>query len=161
MRAVESPRGLVAAGWLVLCAGFLYSGFATLRLYGQVLQESVVTGPFGTIDGFLKPVNLSSGSQLRLAVERAGWPSDADVVLRAPDEVLSRQDLYQVYYSTSYLLYPRRVWLDSPSASDGPTGRHESGSRRGSRYVVLIGSTNSLHHRHHPVSDMIALAAPP
>jgi len=153
-------RTWVAAGLpLLLCAGFAYSGLATVRLYTEVLQKPVVAGPFGTLDAFLKPVNLSRGDPLSAAVQHANWPADADVVVVADGHELPRQELYQVYYSISYLLYPRRVWLASPCDASRTAKRCEDVSEQRSRYLVVIGRNHrSRFAWQRPITDKIALA---
>jgi hypothetical protein len=149
-----------------LCVGFAYSGAATVRLYTEALQKPAVAGPFGTLDAFLKPVNLSTGDPLSAAVRQANWPADADVVVVADRHDLPRQELYQVYYSVSYLLYPRRVWLASPCDASRTTKRCNDVSEQRSRYLVVIGAAIGANHRsqfawHRPITDKIALAEMP
>lgn len=98
-------------GVSLLFVGFVYSGAATVRLYGRVFTSPEAKGASNAIDGYLAPVNLSSAEQLRRAMKDAKSESHDDVVLFSAAAPLSRQDLYQVYYSTSYALYPQRVWL--------------------------------------------------
>jgi hypothetical protein len=153
-------RTYVATGLpLLLCVGSAYSGAATVRLYTEALQKPAVAGPFGTLNAFLKPVNLSTGEPLSVAVQHANWPADAEVLVLAEEHDLSRQELYQVYYSISYVLYPRRVWLASPCDARRTTKRCKDVSGQHSRYLVVIGANNGSQFAwHRPITDKIALA---
>jgi hypothetical protein len=97
---------------------------------------------------------LSSAAALRDAVTAAKWPADANVLVVA-DRSLDRQTIYQTYYSTSYVLYPRRVWLVTtcdPAVAEAAIARYDA------RHVVSIGSTSVFPHaRNRPMSDMFSL----
>lgn len=149
----HSRRAAAIAGTAMLCAGVLYAGVATVRLYGQVF-----TGPHdrGTsaLDAHFATLHVKSAASLRDAVRAAKWPADADVVVVA-ERSLARQIIYPTYYSTSYVLYPRRVWLVSscdPATIDATIARH------GARHVVSLGRTTFLPHGEHlKISDMFTL----
>jgi hypothetical protein len=115
----------------LLLAGFVYSGVATARLYGNVFTQPAAKGATNAIDDYLAPVNLASADALRRAMKDAKSQVDDDVVLFAANSPLSRQDLYQVYYSTSYALYPQRVWLATCEAEV---------MKYRPRFVLVIGS---------------------
>jgi hypothetical protein len=111
-----------------------------------------VFGVSSSIDASFAPARLASAKELQAAVLRARWPLDADVVLVSVDSGLSRQDLYQVYYSASYALYPRRVWL-----ANGPGDI----ARRNAHHVLLLGSDGSFPAAHRfqlsPVLSLVQL----
>jgi hypothetical protein len=134
----------------LLLAGFLYSGRATAIRYYEILQSPPSTGPSATIDSHLKPARVLSG-ELRAAVLRAGWSTGDDILLLASASSLSVQELYQVYYSAGYLLYPSRVWIAAwcdPAASStqceslGAQTPASAVSRHGVRQVLLAGQPN-------------------
>jgi hypothetical protein len=143
-RADALQRSLAVLSIGLLAAGFLYSGAATFRLYRELFSRPAAAGRNISIDRNLAVVNLSSGEQLRAAVDRAHWPQDEDVVVVDAGSTLSHSELTQFYYSASYLLYPRRVWL-----SHAP---HQP------RYVLLVGRSNPFDHSScHPLSDLLTL----
>jgi hypothetical protein len=138
---------------IMLPAGLAYSGVATFRLYRQIFQAPRATGPAVTIDAYVAPLQIESAAEIRAAVERAGWVSDADVSLVADvSSALSAQEIGQVHFAMSYLLYPRRIWLRSPSDA------LEAVSHRGTRHVLLIGHSNPFgRDTAHQVSSMLHL----
>jgi hypothetical protein len=146
-------RNAAIVGAVMLYAGVLYAGIATVRLYGQVFTRPPA-GAASALDVYFAPTELSSASALEDAVLAAKWPADANVVVVA-DPSLDRQTIYQTYYSTSYVLYPRRVWLIS--ACDGETAEAAI-DRYDARFVVSIGRTMILPHaEHRKLSDMFSL----
>ena len=139
----------------LLIAGFAYSGRATAIRYYELHQSPASIEPSATIDSYLKPARVSSGQALRDAVRRAGWSRQEDILLLASASSLSRQELYQVYYSAGYLLYPARVWIAAwcdPEASSAQceTLRAEAPesavSRHRVRQVLLLGHANPFPH---------------
>jgi hypothetical protein len=149
----DSRRAATIAGTAMLCVGVLYTGIATVRLYGQVFTEPQDRGA-SALDAYFAPMHVRSTAALRNAVLAAKWPVDADVLVVA-DRSLDRQTIYQTYYSTSYVLYPRRVWLVEscdPPMIDAAIARHDA------RHVVSIGRTTVLPHAQRvSISDMFAL----
>ena len=118
----------------MLCAGVLYSGVASVGLYGRIFDQRSSRSVFAA-DEYLRVVDVS-GDDVQKAVKHAGWPRDATVVLLADDRTLTRQDIYQTYYSTSYVLYPRRVWLQ-PGC--GLASAQSAARKYGTRHVIAIG----------------------
>ena len=123
-----------ACGVATLCAGVLYGAVASVRLYGGVFERPA-SGSVFTPDEYLAVVDVS-GDDVSKAVAHAGWEGDATVVLLADDRTLNRQDIYQTYYSTSYALYPRRVWL-WPGC--GLEAAFTAARTYGTRHVIAIG----------------------
>ena len=149
----HSRRAATIVGTAMLCAGVMYAGVATVRLYAKVFarpQDRTASA----LDAYFSPMEVRSAAGLRDAVLAAKWPVDANVLLVA-DRSLDRQTIYQTYYSTSYVLYPRRVWLVSecdPATIDAAVARHDA------RYVVSIGRTTVFPHaQRRRISDMFAL----
>lgn len=107
------PRtNLVSRLTLVLMGiGFVYSGVATVRGYHAWFQTPAPRGSLATVDGYLQTVKVEHAETLVAAVKKAGWDADSDVIMVAKASAVSNQTLTQVYYATSYLLSPRRVWL--------------------------------------------------
>jgi len=149
----DSRTAATIAGTAMLCAGVLYAGMATVRLYGQVFTGPQERGA-SALDAYFAPMHVRSTAALRDAVLAAKWPVDADVLVVA-DRSFDRQTIYQTYYSTSYVLYPRRVWLVSscdPATIDAAIVRHDAG------HVVSIGRTTVLPHAERlRISDMFTL----
>jgi hypothetical protein len=152
----------------MLVAGFLYSATATVRFYRGVFALPAARGSNATIDDSLQVVNLMNGEQLREATGRAGWPSDADIVVLGPVSSVSVTDLTRVYYSASYLLYPRRIWLaawcDGEAAKEECSRRHAlsdpSAAVAGhhARHVMLVGPSNPfVHGSSRPLSNRLSL----
>jgi hypothetical protein len=108
MRAADRTRAASVALAVMLAAGFVYSGIATLRQVRLVFQAPRVAGRSASIDAYLAPMNLSSGEDLRRAARCLG-PISEEIVLLADGPTLSRDDLRQISYAAGYLLYPRRV----------------------------------------------------
>lgn len=168
MITIERRRLAVLSAVIMLAVGFVYSGIASIGLYRRLLGRPGVAGVSSTVDAYLAPAGVSSAQELQQAVQIAKWSSDSDVVFLAEASALSRQDLYQVYYSTSYALYPRRVWLASWCDSAASAAQCETTNarataesaiaRHGARHVVMIGRRNSFPHaRRQPVSGMVSL----
>ncbi len=138
---VHPRRAAAIAGIAMLCGGVLYAGVATVRLYGKVFARPQDRNA-SALDAYLLPMQIGSAAALRDGVLAAEWPVDANVVVVA-DQTLDRQTIYQTYYSTSYVLYPRQVWLASscdPVTIDADVARHDA------RYVVSIGRTSVFPH---------------
>ena len=108
MLTSKSTRAVSAALAVMLAAGFVYSGVATLRHLRGVFQVRAATGRSVSIDAYLAPVNLSSGEDLRRAA-RCLDPFTDEIVLLADGPALSRQELLQTSYAAGYLLYPHRI----------------------------------------------------
>ena len=124
-------RALALAVLVMLPVGFSYSGLATARLYRQLLLEPTGTGRNASIDANLDAVHVPGDEALRAAVAATRWPMDEDVALVTTDSTLSRDQVVQLYFSASYLLYPRRVWLAS-----APVGRP--------RHALVVSPSNRL-----------------
>ena len=153
---IPHPRRAAAiAGTAMLCVGVLYTGVATIRLYGQVFARPQVLEA-SALDAYLAPMRVRSAAAVRGAVLAANWPADANVLVVA-DPSLDRQTVYQTYYSTSYVLYPRRVWLVSAcdrKTVDAAIARYDA------RYAVAIGrATIFPHAQRQTMSDMFSLVA--
>jgi hypothetical protein len=110
--AVAASTATIGA---MLAAGFIYSAVATWRNVHLLLQQAPSTGQSASIDAYLAPVNLSSGDELRRAA-RCLWPANKDIVLIGGRPSFSAHDATQIYYATSYLLYPRRIVLNQQLA---------------------------------------------
>lgn len=93
---------------IMLVAGSLYAGQATVRRYVEIYRSPLRSDVSASIDRHLVPAGVTA-EELREAVERAGWQPGDDVLVVASERPATREDLYQVYYSTGYLLYPSRV----------------------------------------------------
>lgn len=149
---------------VLLPAGFTYSGVATLRQYRDLFDEPATAGPSATIDAYLAPVQLSSGEELRRAVQRI-WPSDEHVVLLADASALSRQDIQQIYFATAYLLYPRTVslapWCDPHATRCGMSGLEASPEAAISgdvKRVIVVAHANVFPDaRSRRLSEMLTL----
>lgn len=148
----HSHRAVATAIVIMLAGGSLYSTAATVRFYQGVFVRSAVGGSDATIADNLRPVNLANGQQLRDAAERAGWPAGADIVVLAPVSKVSEEELAQLYYSVSYLLYPRPVWAsmwcDHEALKEACSRRHalsdpvDAVDVYRARRVVLMGPLN-------------------
>jgi hypothetical protein len=139
---VQRVAGMATATMLLL--GFAYSGAMSVRAYLTVFSEPPVSGTDATVDKNLGVVDLASGDELRAAVTAADWNASEDVVVLASCSPLSRTELTQLYYSASYLLYPRRVWLTSAP----PRTRH----------ALVVGKLDPTGtSRSHPVSSLLRL----
>ena len=168
MKTIEWRRIAVLSAGIMLVVGYVYSGIASIGLYRRLFARPIVVGASGPVDAYLAPVGLSSVQQLQHAVQRANWSSGSDVVFLAEASVLSRQDLYQVDYTTSYALYPTRVWLASWCDSAASAAQCEITNARptagsaiaehSARHVVLIGRSDAFPHaRRQPISDIVSL----
>ncbi len=150
----NAPQRAVDAVVIVtlLVSGFLYSAGATVVFYRGLFAKAVVGGSNATIDKNLQLVNLANGQQLREATDQAGWPADVDVTVLAPVSGVSGDDLARLYYSFSYVLYPRRLWLaawcDGEAAMEECSRRHaplvpaDAVGGHHARRVILVGSSN-------------------
>ena len=149
----HARRVAVLVGTAMLCGGVVYSGLATVRLYGQVFARPSARAA-SALDAYFAPTQVKSAAALRDAVLAANWPVNAAVVVIA-DPSLDRQTIYQTYYATSYVLYPRRVWL--VSACDAKTAEAAI-ARYDAHLVVSVGrGTIFPHAAHRKVSDMFSL----
>jgi hypothetical protein len=160
-------RALAATIVAMLVVGFFYSGTATIRFYRATFAQPAGRGSNATIDNGLRVVNLN-GKELRAAIERAGWLPDAAIVVLGAVSSVSAEDLTEVYYSASYLLYPRPVWLASwcdeeaapaecllrhalPDPMIAATGRH-------AHDVMVVGPSNPfVHASSEPLSNRLNL----
>jgi len=119
---------------VVLAAGFAYSAVSIGTLYRTVLAAGRASGPDATIDAMVRPLEVTTAEQIRLAVTRAGWPRDVDVSLvDGSDGSLSAGELAQARYALGYLLFPARIWMRS--ATDART----AASQRDQRHIIVIG----------------------
>jgi hypothetical protein len=142
---------------VLLPAGFAYSSVATLRQYRELFQQPASSGPSATVDAYLRPIELSSGEELRVGVRRV-WRSSEHIVLLADASAFSRQDIQQVYYATAYLLYPRPIslarWCDPHAGgchdADLPSSPKEAAGD--ARRAILIGTASSKG----PASSLVA-----
>jgi hypothetical protein len=114
----------------MLLAGFAYSGVATVRLYRQLLLAPASAGTNASVDANLAIVHISSADELRARVAAARWPVNEDVALVTAESTLSKDEVVQLYFSASYLLYPRRVWLPTASAR--------------ARHALVVSPSNTL-----------------
>ena len=109
----------------VLTAAFLYAARATALRYVDLMTSEYVAHDSSSIDTFLGPAQITS-AQLRGAAKSAGWREGDEVVIAA-DHAISREDVYQVYYSAGYVLYPIKVRLADSAKSPSRLlvlGRH-------------------------------------
>lgn len=134
-----------------LVAGFLYAGRATAVRYYEIFREPAAGQPSASIDIHLEPAGLAGADDLRRAVAEAGWGPGEDILVLAASSAITRQDLYQLYYSTGYLLYPSRAWLAAwcdpeASATQCETLDAERPQSAVARYrvrrVLLVGGGN-------------------
>jgi hypothetical protein len=147
MPTLHRPLATLAI-MVLLPAGFAYSSVATLRQYRDLFRQPATTGPSATIDAYLRPIELSSGEELRLGVRRV-WRSNEHIVLLADASAFSRDDIQQVYYATAYLLYPRPIslarWCD-PHAGGCHDANLPSSPKEAAgdtRRAILIGAASS------------------
>ena len=170
--ATKAQRAVVIAVLLLLLVGFAYSGLATARQYRQIFRSEAVTSREATIDALIAPLQLSSGNDLRDSVLRAGWSVNDDVLILGAASAVSAQELQQIYYSTSYLLYPRHVWLAAwcdPGASSERcrafglmADPNEAIKRYGTRQVMLVGRANPFPYaRSRPLTSVLSLVQLP
>jgi hypothetical protein len=129
----------------VLMAGFLYAAPATALRYAALVTSDFVAHDASSIDTFLGPAQITS-AQLRGAAKIAGWREGDEVVVVA-DRAISREQLYQVYYSAGYVLYPIKVRL---------AGRASSPSR-----LLVLGPHRFSHANVNQLSAMAALVTLP
>jgi hypothetical protein len=109
-RRSASARLLTAA----VAAGSVYAGIASARLSTQLFAKPPATGRSASIDEQFAPLRTTAGD-IRAAVERAGWPVDADIALIVDvGEGAPVTNAAQVQYALSYVLYPKRIWLEAP-----------------------------------------------
>ena len=134
-----------------LVVGFLYAGRATAIRYLEIFREPVASQPSASIDVHLEPARIASAEDLRREIAEAGWTSGEDVLVLAAASAMTREDLYQVYYSAGYLLYPSRVWLAAwcdPKSSQTQCETLEAVTpqaaiaRHRVRRVLLVGDEN-------------------
>ena len=141
----------------MMTAGFAYSGLATIALYRKALGAPRFSGPDATIDAEVSALDAASAGEIRLAIDRAGWPREADVSL--VDEGSGRwssEDITRAHFAMGYLLYPRRIWVRS--AADAEIAASQSGQR----YVIAIGGGNAFPHApSHRVTRLLRLVVLP
>ena len=135
----------------MLLAGFVYAGRATAVRYAEIFRDPVHPDPSASIDIHLKPTGIVGADHFRQAIDEAGWTSGEDVLVLAAASAITRQDLYQFYYSVGYLLHPARVWLaawcDAAATADqcitlAAEDPHAALARHRARRVLLIGPDN-------------------
>jgi len=139
-------RALVAA----LAVGFVYSEAATLRLSKEWWMNALPAKPDATIDQTLAITGIAHAADLRRAVAEAGWGPHEDVLVLGATSHVSPNDLTQIRFSASYLLYPRSVWADawcdergdSCSGSDASSDAMFAPKYRGTRHIMLVGPSN-------------------
>jgi hypothetical protein len=141
---------------VTLVAGFAYSTAATAGLYRDVFRSARSEGPSATIDSHVAVVDASSAEQIRSAVERAGWPRDADVSLVDVGPArLSTEDTARIRFSLGYLLYPRRIWSRSAVEAEMAARRHDE------RYIIAVGGAiafpGAISHRVTPTLSLVEL----
>ena len=154
---------------VMLVVGFVYSGAATLRLSKEWWSKALPAEPDATIDETLSITGIRTGAELRQAVTKAGWgPHDEVLVLGATSRV-SANDLTQIRFSASYLLYPRAVWADAwcdePADSASCLDRAASTDAlfapryRGAHHILLVSAANPFDDARavRPVSDIVRL----
>ena len=146
----------------MLVAGFVYAGRATFVRYAEIFQDPVDARPSASIDIHLKPTGIAGADHFRHAIGEAGWTSEEDVLVLAAASAITRQDLYQFYYSAGYLMHPARVWLaawcDAAASAEqcltlAAEDPHTALARHRARRVLLIGPENPF-----PGSDVRALS---
>jgi hypothetical protein len=155
----------------LLAIGFAYAGAATARRYGEIHRSSAPRSVNGSIDVHLAPARITSADALRYAVAEAGWLPGEDVVVLARASAVTRGELYQVFYSTAYLLYPTRVWVGAwcdARATQAQcdileaNGPESAVARYRARRMLVIGGENPFPSaRSAPLSDMAALVSLP
>jgi hypothetical protein len=123
-------RAIAVAIFAMLAVGFAYSGVATMRLDRQLLSAPPSAGRNASVDANLAVVHMASGEELRAMVAAARWPFTDDVALVTAGSALSKDEVVQLLYSASYLLYPRRVWL---ATAPGPA-----------RHALVVSPANRL-----------------
>jgi hypothetical protein len=139
-----TQRAIALAILAALPLGFAYSGAATVRLYRELFLAPPASGYNASVDGNLVLVNLTSGEQLRAAVADARWPPNDDVVVVVASSNLSSTEVMRFYYSASYLLYPRPLWLTS--------------APRQARHALVVGTSNPFSNsRSRQLSDVLSL----
>lgn len=154
-----------------LLAGFVYAGRATaIRCY-EILKDPVAPEPAASIDLYLELADVDGAQALRRRVIEAGWMPNDDVLVLAAASAISRQDLYQLYYSTGYVLYPSRVWLAAWCDAHATAAQCETlaaeaprsaARRHRARRVLLVGDENPFPGSGStPLSKRVALVTLP
>lgn len=126
-----SSRWLAACVLVMAIAGFAYAGVGSVVKYREIFASPVGASPSASIDEQLAPAGMSA-SDLRGAA-RQGRFAGGRVVVRAADPETTREELYQVYYSAGYLLYPTAVRIVRQPLT---TARAPHGPR-----VVIVGDS--------------------
>jgi hypothetical protein len=155
----------------LLAIGFLYAGAATVRRYIEIYQSPVPRSVNASIDAHLAPARIAGADALRHAVAEAGWLPGEDVLVLARASTVTRGDLYQVFYTTGYLLYPTPVWIGAwcdARATRAQCDILEAGSaelvaaRHRARRMLVIGGGNPFPSaRSSRLSDIAALVSLP
>ena len=155
----------------LLAIGFVYAGAATARRYVEIYRSPAPRSVNASIDAHLAPARIASADALRHAVAEAGWLPGEDVVVLARASAVTRGELYQVFYTTGYLLYPTRVWVGAwcdARATQAQCDILEANSpesaaaRYRARRMLVIGGENPFPSaRSAPLSDMAALVSLP
>jgi hypothetical protein len=155
----------------LLAIGFLYAGAATARRYIEIYRSPAPRSVNASIDAHLEPARIASANTLRQAVAEAGWLPGEDVVVLARASAVTRGELYQVFYTTGYLLYPTRVWVgawcDARATQaqcdilEAKTPESAAARYRARRLLVIGGENPFPSARSTPLSDMAALVSLP
>ena len=109
MLTTKGRRAASASMAVMLAAGFVYSGVATIGHLRRVVQVPPAESRSASIDPYLAPANLSSSEDLRRAVRCLRGPLTDEILLLADGPALSDEHLVQISYAAGYLLYPQRV----------------------------------------------------
>jgi hypothetical protein len=158
----------IAAVVILLAAGVVYAGAASVRGYQQLFAQPRAAGPSASIDGLMGPLQIASIDELRSAVHRAGWRRDSDIVMLAAVSSMSAPRITQAHFVAGYALYPRRVWLAwwcDPSAASAQCHAAEAApdpftalSKHATRHVMLVASENPFpRSRMRRLSDVLSL----
>jgi hypothetical protein len=103
---------------VMMLAGFVYAARATAVRYVEIFRSPFAPHPAASIDEFLEPAHTTAAA-LRRGAACAGWRPEDAIVVVAADPAISREDLYQVYYSAGYLLYPSTVRVSENPRNPG------------------------------------------
>ncbi len=123
---------------LLLIVGFGYSAMATAREYRALLEQSAAAGPSATVDAYFEPVGIADSELLRRALKDAGWASAAEIAMVIDPSFYTPSQRNQLFFATSYLLYPARVSLKTPD--DMRDARFRGQSHR----IIAAGPSNPL-----------------
>ncbi len=170
--SIAPARAIAAAMITLLLVGGFARGAVTIgQQCAEMWRQNNAVGPFASTDRYLDGGDGRGSKGVFESIAAAGVPPNADVAFIAPLSRVPPNEFWQAYFTSSYLLYPRRVWpvawcddVASQCAVVGSTSDVEAsivGTR--SRFAVLmrmVGRDPPLAHgTEHNISSGLALVA--